>query len=89
MVNAGGEALTTHFYQGMFASHPEVKTLFNQAQQAARSYLDRTRSNLSAMGLRARAIVIRGGDVRDTLCALIDREAADLAVMSARGTPLR
>ncbi|AEG48592.1 MULTISPECIES: universal stress protein [Sphingomonadaceae] len=61
------------------------ENLIERNEQAARSYLDRTRSNLSAMGLRARAIVIRGGDVRDTLCALIDREAADLAVMSARG----
>jgi len=61
------------------------ENLIERNEQAARSYLDRTRSNLSAMGLRARAIVIRGGDVRDTLCALVDREAADLAVMSARG----
>ena len=35
LLEAGGEALTTHFYQGMFASHPEVKPFFNQAHQAA------------------------------------------------------
>ena len=35
LLEAGGEALTTHFYQGMFTAYPEVKTLFNQAHQAA------------------------------------------------------
>ena len=35
LLEAGGEALTTHFYQGMFTTYPEVKTLFNQAHQAA------------------------------------------------------
>lgn len=35
LLEAGGEALTTHFYQGMFTAYPEVKALFNPVHQAA------------------------------------------------------
>ena len=35
ILEQGGEALTRHFYQTMFRDYPEVKPLFNQANQAA------------------------------------------------------
>lgn len=34
LLEAGGEALTTHFYRLMLDGHPEVRPLFNQAHQA-------------------------------------------------------
>jgi nucleotide-binding universal stress UspA family protein len=61
------------------------QALIERNKQAARSYLDRTKSNLSASGLRMRTISIRGEDVREVLCDLIQRERADIAVLSARG----
>ncbi|MYM28499.1 NO-inducible flavohemoprotein [Duganella sp. CY15W] len=33
LLETGGEALTRHFYQTMFRDYPEVKPLFNQANQ--------------------------------------------------------
>nr|WP_315256674.1 NO-inducible flavohemoprotein [uncultured Duganella sp.] len=33
ILEQGGEALTRHFYQSLFRDHPEVKPLFNQANQ--------------------------------------------------------
>lgn len=33
LLETGGEALTTHFYQTMLAEYPEVRPLFNQAHQ--------------------------------------------------------
>ncbi|MBA1229496.1 NO-inducible flavohemoprotein [Pseudomonas viridiflava] len=33
ILETGGEALTTHFYQIMLRDHPEVRPLFNQANQ--------------------------------------------------------
>jgi len=33
LLETGGEALTLHFYQTMFRDYPEVKPLFNQANQ--------------------------------------------------------
>ena len=35
LLEAGGEALVTHFYASMFTSYPEVKALFNQTHQTA------------------------------------------------------
>ena len=35
LLEAGGEALTTHFYRMLLAEHPEVRPLFNQAHQAS------------------------------------------------------
>ncbi|MCY1279894.1 Flavohemoprotein [compost metagenome] len=35
LLESGGEALTRHFYQVMFRDHPEVLSLFNQANQAS------------------------------------------------------
>lgn len=35
LLETGGEALTTHFYQLLFREHPEVRPYFNQAHQAA------------------------------------------------------
>ena len=35
LLESGGEALTTHFYQMMLAVHPEVRPLFNPANQAS------------------------------------------------------
>lgn len=61
------------------------ESLIDRNEQAARIYLDRTNANLSSSGLRVRAILLRGEDVRETLSALIQREGVDLAVMSARG----
>ena len=34
LLESGGEALTTHFYQIMLAEHPELRPFFNQAHQA-------------------------------------------------------
>lgn len=34
LLEAGGEALTTHFYKKMLGGYPEVRPLFNQAHQA-------------------------------------------------------
>ena len=33
LLESGGEALTTHFYQMMLGEYPEVRPLFNQAHQ--------------------------------------------------------
>src|SRR4051812_36889373 len=35
LLESGGEALTTHFYKIMLAEYPEVRPLFNQANQAS------------------------------------------------------
>jgi len=35
LLEAGGEALTSHFYKIMLAEYPEVRPLFNQAHQAS------------------------------------------------------
>jgi len=35
LLETGGEALTTHFYQLMLKEYPEVRPLFNQAHQAS------------------------------------------------------
>lgn len=35
LLEAGGEALTTHFYRIMLAEYPQVRPLFNQAHQAS------------------------------------------------------
>ena len=35
LLEAGGEALTRHFYGTMLAEYPEVRPLFNQAHQAS------------------------------------------------------
>lgn len=35
LLESGGEALTTHFYKLMLAEHPEVRPLFNPANQAS------------------------------------------------------
>lgn len=35
LLESGGEALTRHFYQLMLSEHPEVRHLFNQANQAS------------------------------------------------------
>jgi len=35
LLEAGGEALTRHFYQTLLTEHPEVRPLFNQAHQAS------------------------------------------------------
>ncbi len=35
LLESGGEALITHFYRMMLSEHPEVRSLFNQANQAS------------------------------------------------------
>ena len=35
LLESGGEALTTHFYKVLLSEHPEVRPLFNQANQAS------------------------------------------------------
>jgi nitric oxide dioxygenase len=35
LLESGGEALTTHFYDLLLSEHPEVRPLFNQANQAS------------------------------------------------------
>jgi len=54
-------------------------------EATARGYLARIRTNLEAMGLRVRVCSTRGDDVRSALAQLIQSEAADLVVLSARG----
>lgn len=61
------------------------QSVVDRNEQAARSYLERVKANLSAAGLRVRMISTRGDDVRETLKDLIHREGADLVVLSARG----
>lgn len=61
------------------------QSLIERNEQAARSYLNQTKSNLAGTGLDVRTITICGDDVREALIDLIQREGADLAVMSARG----
>lgn len=54
-------------------------------EETARAYLERMRASLAGRGLRVRVLSLRGDDVRVTLARLIDTEAADLVVLSARG----
>lgn len=91
---AGAELLLVHVVPTpeMIEARPfEVEdkrlreSLIDRNEQAARNYLDRTKSNLSGTGLRVRTISSRGDDVRETLSSLIQREGVDLTVMSARG----
>ncbi len=35
LLESGGEALTTHFYNKLLSGYPEVRPLFNQAHQAS------------------------------------------------------
>ncbi|MFP3246570.1 MAG: nitric oxide dioxygenase, partial [Paraburkholderia sp.] len=35
LLESGGEALTTHFYKLLLSEHPEVRPLFNAANQAS------------------------------------------------------
>ena len=35
LLESGGEALITHFYRMMLSEHPEVRSMFNQANQAS------------------------------------------------------
>jgi nitric oxide dioxygenase len=35
LLESGGEALATHFYQSLLDEHPEVRPMFNQAHQAS------------------------------------------------------
>jgi hemoglobin-like flavoprotein len=37
LLESGGEALTTHFYKMLISEHPEVRPMFNQANQASGS----------------------------------------------------
>ncbi len=61
------------------------QSLIERNEQAACSYLQRVKSNLTATGLRVRILSTRADDVREALNELIQKEAVDLAVMSARG----
>lgn len=61
------------------------QSLIERNEQAAHSYLQRIKSNLTATGLRVRTLSTRAEDVREALNALIQKEAVDLTVMSARG----
>jgi len=54
-------------------------------EETARFYLKRVHAYLAGMGLRVRVRSSRGDDVRATLARLIDTEAADLVILSARG----
>src|SRR3546814_979657 len=61
------------------------QSLIERNEQAACSYLQRVKSNLTATGIRVRILSTRADDVREALNELIQKEAVDLAVMSARG----
>src|SRR3546814_10657693 len=61
------------------------QSLIERNEQAACSYLQRVKSNLTATGLRVRILSTRADDVREALNELIQKEAVDFAVMSARG----
>lgn len=72
--------------QPLEAEDKELRqNLIERNEQAARNYLQRVKSNLAATGLRVRTLSIRADDVREALNELIQKEAADLTVMSARG----
>src|SRR3546814_7629505 len=62
------------------------QSLIERNEQAACSYLQRVKSNLTATGLRVRILSTRADDVREALNELIQKEAVDLAVMPALGT---
>src|SRR3546814_20038001 len=61
------------------------QSLIERNEQAACSYLQRVKSNLTATGLRVRILSTRADDVHEALNELIQKEAVDLAVISARG----
>jgi len=61
------------------------QSLIERNEQAAYSYLQRVKFNLTATGLRVRTLSTRAEDVREALSELIQKEAVDLTVMSARG----
>ncbi len=54
-------------------------------ERIAQRYLARVKAYLSDTGVRARARLCRGEDVRTSLVDLIEEEGADLVVLSARG----
>src|SRR5689334_376888 len=53
LLESGGEALTTHFYQTMLAEYPSVRPLFNQAHQQSG---DQPRALANAVLMYARHI---------------------------------
>src|SRR3546814_20926707 len=61
------------------------QSLIERNDQAACSYLQRVKSNLTATGLRVRILSPRAEDIRKELNELIKKEPVDLAVTSARG----
>ncbi len=54
-------------------------------ERVARAYVERLRGYAAAQGLRVRALMIRGEDVRSSLARIVSAEGADLVVLSARG----
>ena len=54
-------------------------------ERVASRYLDRIRARASQADARVRAVLVRGGAVRTRLPRLIEREGANLVVMSAHG----
>jgi len=54
-------------------------------KKTADAYLDRMRHNVADLGVRVRSISTEGKDVRVTLEKLVQDEAIDLVILSARG----
>jgi nucleotide-binding universal stress UspA family protein len=59
--------------------------LIDRNERVARSYLDHVRRYAAEQGLRARALTLRGDDIRSSLTKLVVSERVDLVVLSARG----
>lgn len=60
--------------------------LVRRNERVARRYLERLQARLEASGLPVRTVLAREGDVRGELVGLIEREGADLVVLSAHGS---
>ncbi|HEX9794065.1 MAG TPA: universal stress protein [Planctomycetota bacterium] len=63
-----------------------VRQLTSRNERVARQYIGRMRAHLMSEALEVQGFVEPGGDVRQTLCDLADREHADLIVISAHGS---
>ena len=60
--------------------------LVRRNERVARRYLERLQAHLEASRLPVRTVLAREGNVRDELVGIIEREGADLVVLSAHGS---
>ncbi len=54
-------------------------------ERVAKKYLDRLCTRIRTNGLRARSVVLGGGDVRRQLASSVDAQSADLLVVASHG----